>query len=214
MEIKLNDIDLLLLPQKTLYIPLYKILCIADWHLGKAAHFRKHGIPLPQPKRDKGFEVFENLIATYHTNTVLFLGDLFHSVKNNEWNVFHSFIQQHHTVDFILVKGNHDIISDEDFQNVGIMVAKELIIEDQLCFTHHPLYERTPKDFLNISGHIHPACVIEQKARQSVRLPCFYYRYGTLLLPAFGEMTGMHVLPYQAQDVVFPIVHDEVIKLQ
>lgn len=214
MKIKLNDIDLLLLPQRLLYLPRYQTLCIADWHLGKAAHFRKAGIGLPQYHQDNGFDIINESVNQLKINTILFLGDLFHSIKNNEWAPFRSFVERHNTIDFILIKGNHDIIPDEYFQDIGVRPVDWLMTDNKLYFTHHPLYEQTPQRCLNIAGHVHPACVIEQKARQSVRLPCFYYREKTLLLPAFGKMTGMHMLESRHHDLVFPVFHNEVIQLK
>lgn len=37
------------LPQKALWIKDLETLLIADLHFGKAAHFRKSGIPIPEP---------------------------------------------------------------------------------------------------------------------------------------------------------------------
>ncbi|MDE1191630.1 MAG: ligase-associated DNA damage response endonuclease PdeM [Arachidicoccus sp.] len=213
MKIELNNIELILLSQKALYLPEYHILCIADWHLGKAAHLRKSGIPLPQHKPDPGFAIIEELCDQFSITKILFLGDLFHSIKNNEWESFRSFISQLPAIEFILVKGNHDIIPDKFFNESGIKTTGELILDDKLCFTHHPLFERTKDGFLNIAGHIHPGCLIEQKAKQIVRLPCFYYRDKTLVLPSFGSLTGLQMLPQKMNAIFYCIAGNHVFKL-
>ena len=46
-----------------------------------------------------------------------------------------------------------------------------------------------------VAGHWHPAAVVHGRARDRLRLPCFCLSAQQLVLPAFGEFTGMHVVP-------------------
>ena len=41
-----------------------------------------------------------------------------------------------------------------------------------------------------LGGHLHPACRIHGRGRDSLRLPCFVSDGRQVILPAFGEFTG------------------------
>jgi metallophosphoesterase superfamily enzyme len=47
--------------------------------------------------------------------------------------------------------------------------------------------------------------------RQFVKLPCFYKTETQLILPAFGNFTGKHILNPSEKDEIFAIVEGEVI---
>ncbi len=214
MNIELHHIELILLPHRALFLPAYKVLCIADWHLGKAAHFRKSGIAMPQPLRDKGYGIIQNLIAEFDIDEIIFLGDLFHSSENNDWNLFREFILQSSGIGFVLIKGNHDIIAKEKFEEIGIKVKDEQVVDDRIIFTHHPLFENNLSTRLNIAGHIHPGYAVAQKGKQKFRLPAFYHSRQTLVLPAFGEFTGLQVVKEKQGDDFFCIAGDDIIKIR
>lgn len=211
MNIRINQTELILLPERALYLPELKALCIADWHLGKAAHFRRSGIPVPQPDLDREFSLVERVSGRYDVTDILFLGDLFHSLKNNDWDRFAQFVGRFPGISFRLIKGNHDIIPEEFFAALGIGWSDRLLFDEKVIFTHEPLYQDTPPGFLNIAGHIHPGYRVYLKARQEVVLPCFHYSRSTLVLPAFGSLTGLQPQGRAAGDVFYCIVGDEVI---
>ena len=64
------------------------MLLLADLHLGKGAHFRREGIPVPTNMISKDLRKLETLIDLFQPGRVVFLGDLFHSVYNPEWEIF------------------------------------------------------------------------------------------------------------------------------
>ena len=76
--------------------------------------------------------------------------------------------------------------------------------------THHP-QER--EGFFNFCGHIHPAVRLQGFGRQRLKLPCFFKTHSQMILPAFGEFTGTHVLQPKKEDEVFVIVENEVVKI-
>lgn len=210
MIVTLHDVTLHLLPEKALFLPETRILCLADWHLGKAAHFRKAGIPMPQPDLDKEFARVSELIALHDPETVVLLGDVFHSELNNDWIAFESFIRSHPAVQWIITMGNHDIIGAARFESLGIIAADRYVIHEKLFCTHMPL---SVEGMLNISGHVHPGCEIYLPARQKFRLPCFYYYQNVLTLPAFGALTGLYIVSPQTESHVYAILGDEVRQL-
>lgn len=212
-QLNIGGIDMQLLPEKALFIPEYELLCIADWHLGKAAHFRKSGIALPQPHLEKEFDAVQRMIRHYLVRKVVFLGDLFHSKKNNDWELFRSFLHRNRNVHFILTQGNHDIIDTQDYGDIGIELVPELHLGNKIVCTHQPPDNRSADGMLNIVGHVHPGCTISTGARQRYRVPCFYVENSSFVLPSFGSLTGLHLVRPSAYVRVFPILGDEVMEI-
>ena len=60
-----------------------KILLISDVHLGKVAHFRKHGMAIPNQAIFENFKRLNEVVTLFKPETIIFLGDLFHSKMNN-----------------------------------------------------------------------------------------------------------------------------------
>lgn len=63
------------------------------------------------------------------------------------------------------------------------------------------------------SGHIHPGVQLKGKGRQKLRLPCFYQGMKQLILPAFGEFTGLYVLPAKDAVTIYPIADKKIFQL-
>ena len=185
-----------------------EVLLISDVHLGKVSHFRKYGAAVPQKAIQKNFEVLQQTLLHFLPKTVCFLGDLFHSSLNREWQLFEQWVEKAN-VKIILIAGNHDIISPLKYEALGITLVPELIWGPFL-FTHYP-EER--EGFFNFSGHIHPAVKLKGYGRQSLRLPCFFKNSHQLILPAFGAFTGSHVMEKKKEDEVYAIADSTVIKI-
>lgn len=209
-EIVFEDTRLILLPQKALLMPQYQLLLLADWHLGKAAHFRKEGIFMPLPEINRELDRLQVLLDTYGLRRVVFLGDLFHSLWNSEWIAFCNFMARNGNVQFILTKGNHDILPLPAYREAGMTVLDNFIAGTGILCTHHPM-EIVPPGILNIAGHIHPGCILKTMGRQFYRLPCFYYYDSVLLLPAFGNWTGLHIPRVQKGAKIYPVLEDRVV---
>jgi len=182
------------------------MLIISDVHFGKVSHFRKHGAAVPQQAIQKNFVLMDEAIAFFRPAQVLFLGDLFHSSLNMEWDLFVIWVQKQ-TAKLTLVSGNHDIISPLKYENLQVKVIPELYLDDFLL-THHPK-ERT--GFFNFSGHIHPAIKMSGLGRQTVKLPCFYKTENQMIIPAFGEFTGTYTLEPCEGCQVFALLGDAVL---
>lgn len=207
-RIQIQNQNFILHPSGTLFWQDRSVLLISDVHLGKVSHFRKFGAAVPQNVVQKNFELMDEALEYFNPKTICFLGDLFHSALNKEWNFFEKWIAKK-SMEIILVAGNHDIISPLKYEDLGIKVVPEVQWDDFLL-THHP-EERN--GFFNFSGHIHPAIRLRGKGRQSLRLPCFFKSDRQLILPAFGLFTGTYVLEPKKTDEVFAIVEDEIMKL-
>jgi uncharacterized protein len=204
----LKDQKIILDVRKSLFWEEQGVLVISDLHLGKAGHFRKSGIPIPTEIHQHDLKVASSLIADYQPKTVLFLGDLFHSEHNEEWWQFAYWLEQHPTIEMILVKGNHDILNDDAYSNVPLKVVPEYL-KPPFLFTH----EHVESDIYNISGHIHPSVRLSGSARQNVQLPCFYFAQNDGIMPAFGTFTGNFVIKPKRGSRVFAIGDSKIIAL-
>lgn len=177
-------------------------------HLGKVGHFRKFGAAVPRKVVHKNFILLDELVGYFQPFHICFLGDLFHSSLNKEWDLFENWVEKT-AAKITLVAGNHDIIAPEKFRALGIDIFEELLLENFLL-THHP-EER--EGFFNFCGHIHPAVRLQGFGRQRLKLPCFFKTKTQMILPAFGEFTGNHILKPKKEDKIFVMVEGEVIKI-
>jgi DNA ligase-associated metallophosphoesterase len=209
LEIFLKQEPFFLLAQRALFRPRYKQLVFGDIHLGKATHFRKQGIPMPPQSHLKDIDTIHYLLNTWQPDTVLILGDLFHSEYNSEWLWFKSLLMAYPNVQFVLVEGNHDVMK-EDVYDIPNLLKVRQIEELDFIFTHHPLDD--PKK-LNICGHLHPGIRLYGNARQSVKLPCFYKGQNHFILPAFGHLTGLQLLDREEDSEYYLVMNGGVTKL-
>ena len=110
LSFQLLNQDLLLLPQRAVYWQQQQMLIAADVHLGKVGHFRKAGISVPRDMEQGDLAVLSDLIYEHQPQKLLFLGDLFHSDINADWEWFALWRQQFPKLEIALIRGNHDII--------------------------------------------------------------------------------------------------------
>jgi len=212
MKVPVFGEELEMLPEKALWWISKKILLIADLHLGKINHFRKAGIPVPTKANDRNWESILHLIETTKPTRVIFLGDLFHSHYNEEWEVLRQLIRNFPIVSFELVVGNHDILSDNQYARNNLKLHRDRLMEKPVVFSHHPM-EEIEDDGYNLAGHIHPGVLLQGKGKQAVTLPCFYFGERQGILPAFGSFTGLARIQPKKEDRIFVIAENMVVKI-
>lgn len=183
-------------------------LLIADVHLGKVTHFRKNGFAIPNEALYKNFEKLIEVVDLFKASTILFLGDLFHSTKNNEWDLFVKWSKQC-TCELVLIAGNHDIIDKHNYESNDIKVLDYIRMDDFLL-THHPV---EVEGLFNFSGHIHPGIVLRGLGRGHLKLPCFFQRKNQMILPAFGAFTGLGIMKPQESDIIFALTQEEIVQI-
>jgi DNA ligase-associated metallophosphoesterase len=206
-----KGLNLTLLPEKAVWIDSMGVLLIADLHFGKAAHFRKSGIPISEKVHDQDYQMMTSLVLKYSPNQVYFLGDLFHSSWNEEWENLLSFLGLFPTTSFHLVVGNHDILPSEKYKDSRLMVHTHPITLGALLLSHEPTLP--PSGFLNVCGHIHPGILLKGKAKQRISIPCFHYSENVLVLPSFGNFTGLALIKKQKNDGIWGIAEDRLIPI-
>ncbi len=211
LEVSRQGERLMLLPEKALFWPGKKALLIADTHFGKITHFRKAGIAVPGTAAFENLRRFRGLLESYMPEKVYFLGDLFHSELNTEWFGLKSILNAFPRTAFYLIQGNHDILHPHSYENLNFILHTEPLKEGPLLFSHEPLPD-TPSGELNVCGHIHPGVRLFGAAKQSMRLPCFFFKQNQLIMPAFGEFTGLYLMKPVPGEEVYVCTGQEVWK--
>ena len=182
------------------------ILMLSDLHIGKVIHFNKNGISIPKDISFKNLKILKSGIEDYQPKDVLFLGDLFHSSYNSEWDEWIDFFNNS-KLRFTLILGNHDQIQF-NIDNLNIL---NKLTKEPFYFTHIPTSKSSN---FNISGHIHPAFKIRGKARQAIKLPCYYLSHNQLILPSFGQFTGSHIIDFHSiRDEILVVSKNQIFKI-
>ncbi|WP_281632752.1 ligase-associated DNA damage response endonuclease PdeM [Flavobacterium luteolum] len=208
MNIQLKNENFILHASGAVFWEKQKTVIISDVHLGKVTHFRKHGIAVPQNAISENFRRITAVLDYFLPEKIIFLGDLFHSIKNTEWNLFEEWLSNHKQETY-LITGNHDIIDEIHYKKIGVIVTEILEI-DRFFFTHHPTEK---ENLFNFSGHIHPGIVLRGLGLQTLKLRCFFCRPNQIILPAFGEFTGKYFLKPSFEDTIYAIAGNEVIQI-
>ncbi|HNF43997.1 MAG TPA: ligase-associated DNA damage response endonuclease PdeM [Ferruginibacter sp.] len=207
--------DFILHGNRTVFWEQEKALIVSDLHIGKTGHFRKSGIPVPPSVTREDMQRLVDNIQFFKPARLIIVGDLFHSLENKEHDWFLKWRNDFPGVEFILVKGNHDIIADTWYTNANITVAEKSLRQNGFLFVHH-IEDVTEKDLEEnycFSGHIHPAVVIRGLGKQSLRFPCFYFTEQYAVLPAFGKFTGTYMVEPSKKEKAFAVVNNSVIQV-
>jgi DNA ligase-associated metallophosphoesterase len=212
-SINLKHQRLWLLPQKAVYWQKKKMLLVADLHIGKSGHFRSNGIPVPQQVNSSNLERLDQLIEQMDPRHLIFLGDLFHSKLNEEWQQFKGWRQQYPGIEVTLVIGNHDILSKNHYHASHISVFKRLTIDPFLLVHDIETIPESvdPTTHYPLGGHIHPALQVKGKGRQKMKFPCFYFGEQAGILPAFGQFTGTAIIQPAEGDRTFLVVENQIL---
>ncbi|HMB99102.1 MAG TPA: ligase-associated DNA damage response endonuclease PdeM [Balneolaceae bacterium] len=212
-ELILKGEKLLLNQKKSIFWYNQNMLIVADLHLGKAVHFRKAGIAAPAQTNDQTLNNLASLIDYYQVSSVLILGDLFHSRVNSDWQKFINWKSNFQQVNFILVKGNHDLLSTVDYQRSNLRINDKLVLNPFLFIHDSSELSVNDSEKVVMSGHIHPAVKLSGKGRQKITLSCFLLKKNNLILPAFGSFTGTYKIPKSRNNRIFAITDESVIEI-
>ena len=204
----------MLLAERAVFWPARKSLFVADFHLGKAASFRRAGIPLPSGTTTENVERLGRAIDKTDATSVFFLGDFLHSAQGRGESTlarFGAWRESRKSVDIVLIRGNHDKKAGDPPEAWRMRCIEAGERAGPFVLNHEPGAARGGGYAL--AGHIHPAVRLSACGEKPLRLPCFWFgaRYG--VLPAFGAFTGnAEVLPRRG-DQVFVIAEQEVLQV-
>ena len=190
-----------LLPQRALWWPAARMAFVADLHFGKAATFRRAGQPVPHGTTADNLARLDAVLAATGAEHLVFLGDFLHArggATSALWEQLLPWRERHADVAMTLVRGNHDLHAGDPPGWLGIALADEPwrpLASAGLLACHHP--QRVAGATV-LAGHWHPTSALRGRARDTVRLPCFAWLPGLMVLPAFGAFTGSSSEPIPA----------------
>jgi DNA ligase-associated metallophosphoesterase len=194
-----------LLPERAAYWQRTRTLLVADPHFGKAAAFRAAGIPVPRGTTTVSLTRLDAALSRTGATRIVFLGDFLHAREGREpetIRVVGDWRRRNASIDMVLVRGNHDKRAGDPGPEIDIRCVDAPVSDAPFVFTHKPAVS---DDGYVICGHIHPAARLTGFGRESVRLPCFWAQSRTMVLPAFGEFTGVAEVEVQPGDRVWVI---------
>ncbi|CAN5366242.1 hypothetical protein BH10PSE17_BH10PSE17_35820 [soil metagenome] len=114
---------------------------------------------------------------------------------------------RHRDLELELVRGNHDLRAGETPASLGIRVVDEPYRRGPFALAHHP---RRFEGAYTLAGHLHPSYRLHGRGGDAVRLPCFWFRDGVGVLPAFGSFTGSYAIRRDNDDRLFVVTPERV----
>lgn len=210
----INNNNFILHSHRVVFWEEEKALILSDLHIGKTGHFRKSGIAIPTAVTKEDMQRLIESIQFFKPRQLIIVGDLFHSVENKEHDWFLKWRNDFPQVNFLLIKGNHDIVAESWYKDAGIEVALQYQCIKNFTFVHHIKdYTSEKENEYIFSGHIHPAVVIRGMAKQALRFPCFYFTKKYAVLPAFGKFTGTYLVEPAKNEKSFAVVGNSVVEV-
>lgn len=204
-----------LLTAKAIWWPSVSTLIVSDIHLGKSTHFNRNGLAIPGDPGRKDLEKLLQVSQLLNAQRILILGDLFHSEYNLEFELLKWFTEAASPAHTEVILGNHDILKDHFYEEAGLTHHRQPVEYSGMLFAHD--FESAvdvAKGRYIFSGHVHPGVLIEGKARQTLRLPCFYFNNIFCILPAFGSLTGLYTINHNEEtDRIFAVTGESVIEI-
>jgi DNA ligase-associated metallophosphoesterase len=205
-SIEFFGLEIELLASRAAYVPQLEMLLVADLHLGKDATFRARGIPVPSGPSAHTLERLGSAVLATRCRTLVLLGDVFHGPESNadsEREAFSMFLASQPGVQLHLVLGNHDRWVHRENLPGDLHASLNIGGVDLI---HDPAAAVGP----SIAGHLHPGFRLSGRARASHLMPCFWQTGEVLVLPAFGEFTGLCHVDAAAGDRVFVVAGSKV----
>jgi len=203
---------LILLPERAAFWPSRKALFVADFHLGKAASFRRAGIPMPGGTTSENVQRLDRAIERTGASEVVFLGDFLHSAEGRAPRTLEKFAAWRASrakVALTIVRGNHDRKAGDPPEAWGARCIDAGESLGPFVLNHEPGASRAG---YALAGHIHPAVRLSGDG-ETLRLPCFWFTRRHGVLPAFGAFTGSAVVRPKTGDQVYVVAQDEVLKV-
>lgn len=210
MTITFGQNDLHLLPEGAAFDAARGLLFVSDLHLGKTAVFRDAGLPLPEGPDERILIRLADLIAKTKAKSLVVLGDVFHAKSPGTRLVVEKLAHLRREVPWLIVPGNHDRHVPWSEWLPGAEILEEGALIGPWRVRHFP-----PNDPVEptLCGHLHPGVSFGPARQRKVKLPCFWQRRGALVLPAFGDFTGLRIIRREPADRVWVSIHDQITEL-
>jgi len=213
VTLEIEGEHVVLMPEHALWMPERQTLLVADTHFGKAATFRAGGIFVPRGTTATTLARLDAALARSNAMRLVILGDLLHAREGRspetlrlvaEWRASRA------EVEVVLVRGNHDRAAGDPPESLGVACVDAPLLEGPFAFTHHP---RVVEGHFDVAGHVHPAVRLRGRGRQWERLPCFWLRREGIVLPAFGDFTGLGDVELAEGDRAFAVANGTIVEV-
>lgn len=212
---KIADEQLALLPERALYWPARRLLVVADTHFGKGSIFARHGIAVPGGPDSLDQQRISQLLQHTGAARLLILGDFLHGELQHDSPAarqLEGWLAALHPVTVELVTGNHDRTAARGWQ-APMSWQGDQLAEGPFCFTHDASQVRGTGGRFRIGGHVHPVVAIGGLRKRRVRVPVFWERTDSLVLPSFGLFTGGYRIKRSDGGSVFAAGPEDVLEV-
>lgn len=192
LEREIRGEKLLLHPERALSWPDRRLLVVADTHFGKSSLFARHGIPVPGGADSHDLDRLTVLLQSTHSDRLLILGDFLHGdvlPGSATALLMESWIRNLHPVQLLLVIGNHDRSAGSGWRAAPHWEG-DVLDEGPFRFIHEAASGGDTDGRFLVSGHIHPVVALAGLRKRRPRIPVFWERPASLVLPSFGLFTG------------------------
>jgi DNA ligase-associated metallophosphoesterase len=200
-----------LLPSRAIYWPASASIVIADLHLGKAASFRMHGIPVPAGSTTRDLSRISAILQETGARRLVILGDFLHARAGRQPEVLEEMSRwraKHEKLDILLIPGNHDRSAGHVLDDWRMQEVEEPYLDHGLALMHDPA---TVTSAPSLAGHIHPVTSLRDFDGSSVNIPSFIQDGSQLVLPAFGTFTGGYKVAHAEGRRAFLVMSGRVI---
>jgi len=173
-------------PSGALFFPEVSALVVADLHLGKALHYSAAGMFLPPYEADATLQKLDAEAQATGARTIVLLGDAFHSARlTTDADFLPRMIKNlSRRAAPIFVLGNHDRPLARALDGFACAVHDAWRL-GPIVLRHEPDARGGPQIF----GHLHPCARVPTRAGKQ-RRACFVVGADTIVMPAFGALTG------------------------
>lgn len=188
-------------------------LFIADPHFAKSAVFRQAGLGVPDGSDAAVLARIDDSLALAPARALVILGDVFHARApkiDTTLALISTWRENHPDLHWIIVPGNHDRHVPWATWLPGAEILPEESVLGPWCLAHHPPANPTGP---TLCGHLHPGIAFGPARHRKIKAPCFWQNHRTLVLPAFGEFTGLHLIHRQPGDRVWIPTGQSVLEL-
>jgi DNA ligase-associated metallophosphoesterase len=212
-EVVVAGEQVVLLPERALWLPAHDALFVADLHWGKAAAFRAAHIPVPMGTTSSDLARLSSALHVTAASHLVVLGDLLHARAGRHDETLRtiaSWRATHADLRITLVRGNHDQHAGDPPADLNIDCTDDPLRLGAFVGVHEPAVSL---DGYVLCGHLHPSVTVRGRGRQSLRLPSFVFGPSRGVLPAFSSFTGGGMYEQHGDDRLFGIAADSVVPL-
>ncbi|MHA1609763.1 MAG: metallophosphoesterase [Candidatus Njordarchaeales archaeon] len=216
--------DIILLPNRTLFIRSIKAVVAADLHIGIEYAMALKGVYIPAIQFQEILANIKEALEKFSPEKLIIVGDFKHefaqkTLQEHKETIRLLEIIKSFDLHFILVRGNHDNFIRGVLERFNVDFREPYYVEKNYLFIHGhkdlPIkdLEKYNPSFV-IMGHEHPAVMFRDDIGGKDKIPSFlfgsfpgYERTKLLVLPALSPLaTGVEVNASLPSDFLSPIL--------